>query len=218
MKRLRSFVASIVAALGPLPASAAHAVIGLIAVLVVVNVGVLATWSSTHEPEPAREAGGWQAYEGAPEAGGDITAAAPPATDATVPAPTQPAAAARNAPATASAPAAQERKPAPIDPGDFAFDLAVSPACAPRLADMEATIRAVPGAYVSMIVAYSDGHSFGTMYAGPVREDGTFVLRWKVPATAATGTGHVLASAHDPATNTSGRNVVDFEVVEGKRC
>lgn len=210
MKRLASLLAS------PL---ASRAVIAAIALLLLVNAGVLATWSSTHR-SPEQEAGGWSPYPGASQVPAETTPTTSAATTGqSVPAPTQPAAASRNATSTTlPASAAQSSKPVKIDPGNFPFELSVSPKCARRLGGMEATVRAVPGAYVSMIVAYSDGHSYGTMYAGPVRPDGTFVLQWKVPATAATGTGHVLASAHDPAANTSGRNVVDFEVVEGKGC
>ena len=190
-----------------------------VGVLFAVNAGVLAVWPSAHDD------GDDTASAATAVVTTVVPATAPQASDepvATTVAPAQ--AASRNASSKAatatSSPAASAlpNKTANVDRGDFLFDLGVTPACSPRLADMAATIRAVPGAYVSMIVAYSDGQSYGTMYAGPVQDDGTFVLKWKVPAAAATGTGHVLASGRDPAKNTSGQNVVEFTVVEGTKC
>jgi len=185
--------------------------------LVLVNAGVAATWSSRH---PRTEAASQSVTPTESPVG---TMPVAPSVDTTTPPGTAPIVAGRNSsPAASSAtstpPASNSDAAVAANRGNFEFDLDVDPDCATRLADMQATIKAVPGAYVSMIVAYSDGKSYGTMYAGPVSDDGTFVLRWKVPATAATGKGRVLASGHDPAANTSGNNTVDFTIVEGKGC
>src|SRR5687768_7939210 len=193
----------------------------VVAALVAVNAGVLVTWDSTHPSRPTAriEATAPKVTTPAVTGGGDASAAPVDATEP--PATTTPTAASRGSKAAAASPTASApdtAKAANIDRGDLLLDLSVDPACTSRLQTMTATVKAVPGAYVSMVVAYSDGQSYGTMYAGPTFPDGTFVLRWTVPADAATGTGHVLAAAHDPAQNTSGRNVVDFVVKDGKGC
>jgi hypothetical protein len=193
----------------------------VVALVAAVDLGVLAVWPSTHRAEDKPAAAAFMPSATSPTTPAAASSPAPASGDAAAASPATTARPQRSSPkgtAAASAPPSQGTKAASINRGEFLFDLGVTPPCSKRLTDMVATIRAVPGAYVSMIVAYSDGESYGTMYAGPVQDDGTFVFRWKVPATAATGTGHVLASGHDPATNTSGRNAVEFIVSEAKGC
>lgn len=195
----------------------------VVVALVAVDAGVLLAWDSLHPSRPPAASTAAAPTVTTPGVTGD-GGAAPAETASAAPAaaaPTASASARSSKSASASVPATAApgaAKAATIDRGDLLFDLTVDPACTTRLKQMAATVRAVPGAYVSMVVAYSDGESYGTMYAGPMLPDGTFVLRWTVPADAATGTGHVLAAAHDPAQKTSGRNVAEFVVKGGAGC
>lgn len=203
----------------PLVVRVAWAVVGA---LVAIDLGVLATWASRHPDGPRGGELGAGAMSHVLERPVDTTAVtATPAPATGSPAPVAPAGGATKAtgaaPAKAVAGDAPRGTTANLDRGDLLFDLTVEPACATRGKPMSATARIVPGAYVSLIVAYSDGKSYGTMYAGPTLPDGSFVLRWTVPVEAAAGTGHVLAAAHDPATAKSGRNAVEF-VVKDKGC
>lgn len=102
--------------------------------------------------------------------------------------------------------------------GDLSLELSVEPGCARHGGAMTARLTAVPGAYVSLIVGYADGQSFGTWYAGPTGVDGTLTYPWIVPPTAAVGRGHVFASGHDPATERSGTVAAAFQIAGAQGC
>lgn len=108
--------------------------------------------------------------------------------------------------------------PSKLTKGDLQLALTVTPSCAVRGQSMAAKLLAVPGAYVSLIVAYSDGQSFGAMYAGPVGVDGSLTYPWVIPPTAAFGKGWVFATGHDPATEKSGRTGATFTVGGVQGC
>lgn len=102
--------------------------------------------------------------------------------------------------------------------GNLALDLSIRPPCGRSGATMTATLKAVPGAWVSLIVSYADGQSYGTWYAGPTAPDGSLIYPWVIPPNAAEGRGHVFAAGHDPATQTSGTVAAVFHVAGSKGC
>lgn len=101
---------------------------------------------------------------------------------------------------------------------DLPVELVVVPACGSPGSKMSAELKAVPGAYVSMIVAYADGQSYQTWYVGPVAEDGSLRWEWTVHPSAAEGEGRVMAAVHDPATDRSGKAWAPFQVVRIQGC
>lgn len=108
--------------------------------------------------------------------------------------------------------------PSVLTKGDLQLALTVTPSCAVRGQSMAAKLLAVPGAYVSLIVAYSDGQNYGAMYAGPVAVDGSLTYPWVIPPTAAFGKGWVFATGHDPATEKSGSTGAAFRVGGAQGC
>lgn len=129
-------------------------------------------------------------------------------------------------PQGAGKPEAQGAAPAPsptfdlsrLKQGNLELELVVEPACAKRGDAMTAKLKAVPGAYVSLIVSYADGQSFGTWYAGPTLPDGTLTYPWVVPPNAALGQGYAFASGADPATERSGTVAASFRIAGAKGC
>jgi hypothetical protein len=138
--------------------------------------------------------------------GGADSAAAPAPTDA-----------AAEAPAPAQNPGEKPGEVPAFDAqalrrGDLAIELSVTPECGIHDQPMQAHLKTVTGAYVSIVVAYSDGQSYGTMYAGPVAPDGSLAFPWTIPPQAAAGQGWVMAAGHDPATEESGTTGAIFRV------
>lgn len=107
---------------------------------------------------------------------------------------------------------------AEMNTGDLPIEVSVAPGCATLGQKLVAQVKAVPGAYVSLVVAYADGRNYGEMYAGPVGPDGSLTYPWVPPPAAATGQGRVLVAGHDPAAETSGTGGAFFLIEGASGC
>ena len=117
---------------------------------------------------------------------------------------------------------------APVTPGAGALDAlrsgglgiraTVTPACLRPGDRAVARVEAVPGAHVSLIVAYADGKSHGTMYAGPTDPNGAVEFPFVVPDGAAIGEGKLMGAGYDPATDQRGTNAAAFVVKKESSC
>ena len=102
--------------------------------------------------------------------------------------------------------------------GTLGIRATVTPACLHPGDRAVARIEAVPGAHVSLVVAYADGKSHGTMYAGPADPNGAIEFPFLVPDEAAIGEGKLMGAGYDPATDQRGTNAAAFMVKKGSSC